>query len=752
MKIFRNLIRGLGSKRTGQSSWTPEEVRSLIDDGELAIAQEAVERLSASVTDRLAEQASLRGEIAFHRKDDEGAAREFGRALELVPGLSSAHYGMSLLLAEKGQFEDGARHAQFALAAHPKESRYLAQVGYCQLCMGNFQAAENPLRRATLSTSSNRFLWNNLGIVLRAKGELAEARECFERALALDPQFALARGHLHDIDTDLAKGDIVPALSIDNAHALRAGLTDAQVEALMPVLELERKGELKAAIDACETLLLDHPDEGHFPLALSRLYERVGDVGSAIDALRAYRVTHPQDSRVAGALGLVHLRANEFGKAQALLVEAVAQEPDHLDFVIGLARAYAGLELFADAGPHFRHASELAPDDLGLQGQLASNLANACRYEESMAIIDEFVARGMHVAYRGSVLAFLGRFDEALEGLNDDVARQPNEPGLRFQRAQLHLLMGNFEQGWDDYNFRSLTTAKSYRMLPYPVWRGEPLEGKRIVVLAEQGLGDQIMFASCLQNLLDLGAQRVVVEMSHRVAKTIERSFSRCTVVASNQGFDLDWAKDYADSDYFVPLADLPGHFRRRLEDFPRHMGYLKADPQRVAYWRAKLEAAGPGPYIGVSWKGGTESTRSPVRSLTPEALWPMADAIRATWICLQYGDVRAAVDASRSGPMPLIYWPESIADLDEFAALISALDLVITVCNTTVHYTGGLGKPVWVLSPRIPEWRYGLEGESLPWYPSSRMFRQQVDRDWDGVIASVCQELSSQTVGVTPE
>jgi len=745
MNIFGNLMRSLRSGSAGQRTWTAAEVRELIDARQLDQALAATERLAEVVDHRDAEQASLRGEIAFHQKRDEDAEVEFKRALEEVPGLPSAHYGMSLLLAARGNFEDAARHAQFAVGSHPKEPRYLAQVGYAHLCLGNYQAAENPLRRATLSTANDRYLWNNLGIVLRVKGDNAEARQCFERALALDPDYAAAREHLAQLDDESVAGSSAKSDSVSNPHTLSANVAAEFADpAYEPVLALEQAGEMQRAIAACEALLMVRPDDGAAPLLLSRLYERVGDIGSAVDVLHAFLACHADEARTAGALGLVHLRANDFQKARALLERAVEAQPDHLDFVVGLARALMGTERFAEAGPYLERACKLAPEDVSLRGLLASNLVNECRYIEAMEVIDDLTQRGATVSCTGSVLSYMGRFAEASEEFDRAVKRQPNEPGLRFERAQINLLLGNYSQGWDDYNFRSLALVRSSRMLPFPVWRGEPLTGKRIVVLAEQGLGDQIMFASCLPDLLALGPARVVVEMSERVEKTLERSFPACHFVATKQGFDLDWVKDHSDSDCFVPLADLPGMFRRGAERFPQHEGYLQADPKRVAFWRARLEAAGPAPYIGVSWKGGTELTRSPVRSLTPESLLPLATAKEATWVCLQYGEVQAAVDATQGTAMPLTYWPESIKDLDEFAALISALDLVITVCNTTVHYAGALGKPVWVLSPKIPEWRYGLHGASLPWYPSSRMFRQQVDRDWSGPIADICQELSS--------
>jgi hypothetical protein len=191
-------------------------------------------------------------------------------------------------------------------------------------------------------------------------------------------------------------------------------------------------------------------------------------------------------------------------------------------------------------------------------------------------------------------------------------------------------------------------------------------------------------------------------------------------------------------------MGDLPRFFRRRREDFPMHEGYLHADAQRVAHWRQALEARDDSRplRIGVSWRGGTESTRTSVRSLTVTDLAPLFGAVDAQWVCLQYGDVAADLSTASQAGLAMAYWPESIKDLDEFAALIQALDLVITVCNTTVHYAGALGKPVWVIAPKVPEWRYGLKNESMPWYPSSRLWRQTVAGEWHSVIDALADQL----------
>lgn len=727
---------GIGGKRT----WTPQEVRELIERGQLDKARQAVGHLSGSLLDRDAEMSSLRGEIAFQERDDEAADRYFRQALAAVPAMPSAHYGLSLLLASRGDFDPATQHAQFALGIEPLEPRFLAQLGYCHLALGNMQIAEQPLRKATHLRPENAFAWNNLGIVLLSKRQLAEARDCFHRAITLRPDFDAAREHLAHLDAGL---QALEKTQRTTSTTLPASKPASELVAL--TLQLEAEAGVEAAIDECERVALQYPLDPAPVIELQRLYDRLGDPQSGIDALEAFLANRPDEPLAVAALGLAHAKVKQHAKAEPFLTQAIEAEPDRIDLLMAMAQTHSGQGAYSLAIAPIERAHELAPDDEAIRGHYAAALSNLCRYEESLAICEQVRAEGKEIACYGAVLSYLGRFDEALAWLERALAIQPSDPNLRFQRAQINLLRYDFGPGWDDYAYRGLSYSKDFRVLPFAHWRGEPLQGKRIVVLTEQGLGDQVMLASCLPDLIRLEPDELVVEAIGRIAPTIERSFPQCRVIATRQDNRMDWVKECGEMDYFVPLGDLPKYFRRSLDSFPAHKGYLIPDPARVLHWKKKLAEYGVGPYIGLSWRGGTEITRTSLRSMPAPMLAPLAQYGTATFVCLQYGDVTSALKDAEAAGLPMAHWPEAIANLDEFAALIGALDLVITVCNTTVHYAGAVSTPVWVLSPHIPEWRYGVEGSTMPWYPSSRVFRQTGDADgWSSTIAIVGHELSA--------
>lgn len=754
MSLLKSLVKNLRQQVAGRRTWTPSEVRELIDRKQLDEAREALEHLPESLDDREAVRAGLLGEVLFRQGDDEGSLGAFREALRGTPGAPSAHYGLSLGLAESGAFDDALRHAYFALSVEPNDPRFLAQVGYCQLRLQNYPLAEGPLRRATLLAPSDEHVWNNLGIVLLMKGALAEAHDCFRRALALNPSLASAADNLARLRSDLeqALGHALeePFEPMQQALSSAPSGEDSEVAspALADVRALEHEGELQAALSACEDLILDEPDSADFVLKLHRLYLRAGDPASGIDALRAFRSRHPEHPGVAAALGLAWLEMREFRRAEGLLRQAHEAEPEALQTVLGLAQTLAGQERFAEAAPLFDLAVELAPGNLPVLAAKAGNLVSECRYEEALQLYED--TEGLRAPALGLVYAYLGRFDKAIDSLDQNVALQPNDPQLRFARASVRLLQQDFERGWEDYSFRGMNLSDNFRVLPFPLWKGEPLEGRRVLVLAEQGLGDQVMFASCLPDLLAQRPAELIVEAVHRIAPTIARSFPQCRVIPTDQGRKLDWLKDCPDVDCYVPLAELPRYFRRSLQAFPSHRGYLVPDAGRVAYWRGRLAEAGPGPYIGFSWKGGTESTRTSLRTIDVMDFAPLASVRSATWVCLQYGPVAERVTSAREAGFEMAYWPESIADLDEFAALVSALDLVVTVCNTTVHYAGATGRPVWVLAPKVPEWRYGAENRTMPWYPSSVVFRQFSAGDWTQLLERVRRELTTWDAAAT--
>lgn len=742
MGVIGRLFEQLRSNGPRGQELTPAQVRDLIDLGQIDAAEQAIDQIAVSIKDREAHVQALRGEIAFLRHRDDEAEQYYRRALEANPGLPAAHYGLSLLVHARGDKESALKYALFAINGDRKQARYHAQAGLCHLELLNFSRAESALMLATRLGPDNHSAWNNLGIAQRARGNLAGALACFGRALVLKPGFASAMANAKQLEQDVAQmGGVLRA----PPPVAPPAISDPD---LLKVHELSQSSQGSRAIELCESLLLSRPADSAVPVTLARLYRAHGDPQSGIDVLRAFLASHPDDEDAIVSLGKLLAAEHDSKGAEPLLEAALKARPNDAELWHELADIRSDQDRIAEAGPMYERAYELNPT-IENKARVVVSLVSRCRYEDALRLIDELLAEAPNlseelVGFRVYALTSLGRHDEAMPLLDRAVSERPSDPIRRYPRAVIHLLNERYDLGWEDYRYRSLSTSKDFRMLPFQEWQGEPLEGKTVVVLAEQGLGDQVMFASCLPDLLALRPKKVWVEAIDRVAPTLARSFPQCEVIATNQGKRLDWVRKLEGVDYFVPLADLPRWFRRSAQSFPAHSGYLRADEQRVEYWSGRLRESGQRPKIGVSWRGGSEGTRRPLRTIDVAMLSPLWRAIDADWVCLQYGSIEHEVEAARAGGQPMLYWPESIENLDEFAALVAALDLVITVCNTTVHYGGALARPTWILSPKVPEWRYGLRTTSLPWYPSTRVFRQTELGRWDDLLERVGHEVSA--------
>jgi hypothetical protein len=327
------------------------------------------------------------------------------------------------------------------------------------------------------------------------------------------------------------------------------------------------------------------------------------------------------------------------------------------------------------------------------------------------------------------------------------LAVRPDLEEARLNRALALLTTGDYQRGWEGYEARKRARCNFLpRAFPAPEWQGQDITEKSLLVYGEQGLGDEIMFASCLPDVI-ARAQRCVIDCSPKLEKLFRRSFPKAVVHGAPQTErDTSWLASMPPIDYHVAIGSLPYHFRKHLVDFPRHQGYLRADPARVAHWRHRLDELGSGLKVGVSWAGGMASTRQQLRSIALSDWLPIFRTGGCHFISLQYGDhEQEMVALSREHGVTLHHWPEAIEDYDEIAALVSALDRVISVQTSVVHLSGALGRPAWALIAAVPEWRYLDHGETMPWYPSLRMWRQQMLGQWAPVVEQVAAALKQE-------
>jgi hypothetical protein len=259
--------------------------------------------------------------------------------------------------------------------------------------------------------------------------------------------------------------------------------------------------------------------------------------------------------------------------------------------------------------------------------------------------------------------------------------------------------------------------------------------------VGEQGLGDEIMFASCYPDAIER-AGHAVIECEPRLAALFARSFPGVPVVPHSRSTPEAHPLRGHDVACQVHAGSLPAFFRREAAAFPDRARYLRADPARTRVWRSRLRPSGNERVVGIAWSGGLKHTRRALRSIAPDAF---AELLRARgagnelrFVSLQHDDDgRVASIVSSHAGVSVEVFPSALADVDESAALVSALDAVVTVCSTVVHLAGALGVSTFVLTPAVAEWRYLRAGSSMPWYPSVKLLRQTQPGDWRDVIAA---------------
>ncbi|MGE3314029.1 MAG: tetratricopeptide repeat protein [Planctomycetaceae bacterium] len=538
-------------------------------------------------------------------------------------------------------------------------------------------------------------------------GQLDQAEAIYREIVRRDPRDANGLHLLgvllcHRGETDSAIDHILRAIQIDDSPA---------VFHFNLALAYRARGELQKGLECLQKVLAREPENSEVWLQQGAIQQSAGDFDAAILSLQRARDLRPSDANVHNSLGSALQSA---GRAE-VAVDAYRE----------------AIRLRSDFGPfHFNLANALRECD-----QLDAALMS---YNEAIRLdpADREALTNLGVAYRE-----LGRFKESLHCCDRLITQQPDFAPARFNRALVLLQSGNLGAGWDAYEWR-WKHGKPMRQFEAPQWEGGTLAGRSIFVHAEQGVGDEIMFASCLPDLVDL-ARNCVVECDPRLVPLMSRSFSRTEFIPKTSG-DVVPVASLA-TDFHLPIGSLPRFFRRSFRSFPKQNRYLIADPRKVDLWRARLAELGSGLKVGISWRGGKEQDVRRKRSTALSDWLPIFRIPGLRFVNLQYGATRSELDeAERSIGVRLHHFPEidPLMDLDAFASEIKALDLVISVDNSTVHLAGALGTPVWTLLPFSADWRWVAGLDNSLWYPAMRLFRQETPGKWSTVFHHAARNL----------
>jgi len=607
-------------------------------------------------------------------------------ALAGQPAHPGLHVTRGVVLEKQQHYEDAVAAYERARALQPGSANIHFNLGNAHAALGNLELAETAYRRALEINPDDHECLLKLARLLPRRGDHATAEQCFRKSIKLFPY--LASTHYH-------------YAAFLNKHAR---------------LE-EALACLKRAIDLKPDYQAPYRLAGEIYLRRTKLDSALAEQYRQL-ASQAKPVT-PEEHHVLGHVlydsGDHAAATQHFERAIELLHRDLEANPNSFDANADIARTLVNIGRLEEARQYFEKALELKPGNTDIINELSK----------------------IHL-YSGDPGTAIELLDKALE-------LQPDATSSKFAKAVLLILLGNYREGWQLYEERLHHTEVGNRHQEIPLWEGQPLANKSLLIQGEQGLGDEIMFASCVPDICRQPGS-CLIECHSKLLALFARSFPECRI--RKRGELLPDAEDDATgitADYRIPMGSLPKYFRNTLGDFPAHDGYLKADPARTAGWQQRLEALGPGTKIGISWRGGVPDNRMFQRSIDLGLWLPILTLESHHFISLQYTPCENELQAfAKEHDIHIHHWQEAIEDYEETAALVSALDLVISVQTSLIHLAGALNKATWGLISSLPEWRYGMRGDTMPWYPAVKLFRQQSRGDWPSVMIEVKEALRS--------
>jgi len=534
-----------------------------------------------------------------------------------------------------------------------------------------------------------------------------------------------------------------------------------------------RAGQTAKAERHYRAILKSKPRHIETLVMLGQLLTESGRPKAALELIGTALSVNPDRSEAHGARGAALRRLGRFDEAAASYRRAIALTPDSVVFHVNLGNLHLDLDQGEAAAASFRAAIALAPAIPEAQFGLGRALHLAGQAEAAIVPLRQAITLRPDYAAAydalGEVACDLGRWDEAIAFYAEALHHAPQGPGIHthfgialynagelqaaegsfrvaitlnpddvlahFNLAAVLLRTGRLAEGWIEYEWRRKLFGFPTLGTNRPEWLGEPLEGKTLLLYGEQGLGDTLHFARYARLAADRGA-RVVLAVQAPLLRLMR------SVPGVAEWVPMGGA---VSADYHLPLMSAPLRFGTTLDSIPAPIPYVTAEPEAAAKWGERL-AGITGLKVGLVWAGDPRPDDRAAnrvdrrRSLALAQFGPLADIPGVTFVSLQKGAPAVQAKAAPAG-LRLLDWMDEIDDFAETAALVSQLDLVISVDTSVVHLVGAMGKPVWILSRFDGCWRW-LDRDDSPWYPTARLFRQTAPGDWNGPLAALAAAL----------
>lgn len=522
---------------------------------------------------------------------------------------------------------------------------------------------------------------------------------------------------------------------LEKAAAANPASADAHYNRGVALGELGRHAE---ALPCYERAIALRPDfaDAHFNRGVT-----LADLARLDDAIASYDhalALDPQRAEACTNRGVALRRLGRHADALASFERAVALRPRQASAHNNLGSALGDLGRHDEALASFERALALEPGYAEAWNNRSLVLADLERYDEALAGLERAIAlRPDYVEAwynRGNMLRELRRYADAIASFERAIALRPEYADAHWNLADLHLLLGDFARGWSEYEWRWKLARhdRARRDFAQPLWLGDtPLRDRTILLHAELGLGDTLLFCRYAADVAELGG-RVVLEVQPPLVRLLAGLGGIAEIVP--RGAPLPAV------DCHCPLMSLPLAFRTDLRTVPARVSYVRSDPALVAHWRERLGAKTK-PRIGVVWSGSV-ALKNDQRSMTLAEMLPLVGG-DVHWVSLQK-EVRADERPLLLAHPEIRHCGDELGDFADTAALVELMDLVVTIDTSVANLAGAMGKEVWIMLPANPhDWRWMLDREDSLWYPTARLFRQQAQGDWAAVVRRVGEALA---------
>lgn len=639
--------------------------------------------------------------VRLHQNGDLGNAEQcYRQVLAMQPNHADALHRLGMVAHQCGQHQAAIELVERAIKLNKKSPAYCADLGLIHLALGQFKESEKWQRKALAIKADYADAHQHLAAALHAQSRAKEAEESFRRALALRPIYVKAwinfGNFLHQSQRyKEAEACFNKALEINPDFV-------AVYYNLAHCLREQKKHD--DAIAAYRRLLAHQPDH--------------------LDARFFLAVTQAESGDVAGAA--------------ASYRELLSHDPKHVFALNNLGNACMKLKLWADAESAYRACISAHPDFPQAHYNLGNFLTDLERHAEAEACYREALRLNPQYveAMCGLGMVFKARhqLEIACDYLRQAIAMRPHASDAHMNYAMTLMLAGNLQDGFKEYEWRLAHHPELSRDFPYPFWKGDSLAGKTILVWGERGFGDEIQFVRYLPSLKARGA-RVLFECREELHDLLAGANLCDSLLVRKLQAEIAEKIDYQ-----IPLMSLPARLNagETAADCPAN--YLSADPRLFEQW--KLRLLNDRAYrVGLVWAGNPQHKNDRNRSAPLTCYQPLTLVGGCSFYSLQKDG-----DAEAAEKMGIVNYSAELRSFSDTAALIANLDLVICVDTSVAHLAGALGKPVWLLLPFDPDWRWGLHRAQTAWYGSMTLFRQPAPRDWETLIAHV-QSMLARTV-----